>query len=183
MRERPVEILLVEDDADLAAMAERCLQDAVTANVTIVSTAAEALREELTGPCDLLIVEADLADGRGLDLVREMGTAGRRPVVLLADAPGVEDLLEAMQAGVREVLIKPIDWIRLVDAVQQAAHRIRRQARRRTRQRRLRRLASRIIRERRDLRQRIDLLCRDFVHAYRRLAQRVADSNLLSSRR
>ena len=47
------------------------------------------------------------------------------------------------------------------------------------RYRRLRRLSSRIVRERRDLRQRIDLVCRDFVQAYRRLAQRVSESNLL----
>jgi hypothetical protein len=48
------------------------------------------------------------------------------------------------------------------------------------RHRRLRKLTARIICERRDLRQRIDLICRDFVHAYRRLAQRVTEAELLS---
>ena len=35
------------------------------------------------------------------------------------------------------------------------------------------------MRERRDLKQRMDLICRDLVHAYRGLAQKVSKSGIL----
>jgi hypothetical protein len=50
----------------------------------------------------------------------------------------------------------------------------------RRRYKRLRLLTARILRERRDLKQRTDLICQDLVNAYRGLAQKVAESGVLT---
>ena len=62
MSEKPVEILLVEDDIELAQMIERHFIDALYAHVTHVTSAGEALCEELTARHDLAIVSVSLSD-------------------------------------------------------------------------------------------------------------------------
>lgn len=180
MQNRPVEILLVEPDVELAAMMGDCLRDGVSANVTVVSDAAGALREELTTRHDLLLVSTDLTDATWSDLIREVRVTNRCPILLLAADPSTDDVLSALRSGVTDVLVKPFDLAQACTRIDQVCRRFRARRRAQTRNRRLRRLTAKIIRERRDLRQRIDLICRDFVHAYRRLAQRVTDTELLS---
>ncbi|HOA74011.1 MAG TPA: response regulator [Phycisphaerae bacterium] len=183
MYNRPVEILLVEPDGDLACMIRECLLGGLdAARVTVAADAAAAVREELTATHDVLVVATELPDAAWMDLVRELRRANRGPLILLAQEPTGAEMIEAIRAGVTDVLVKPFDLADLVERVDRAARRAFRSRRRRLRNRRLRKLTGRIIRERRDLRRRIDLICRDFVHAYRRLAQRVSDADLLSQR-
>lgn len=179
MHDRPAEVLLVEPDADLAEMVHECLRSALPVNITVAGDAASALREELTTTHDVLLVATDLPDAEWLDLVRELRQSNRAPVILLATNPCSADLLEAVRARVMDVLIKPFDLTDLASLAERAARRAFCRQRTRRRYRRLRRLTARIICERRDLRQRIDLICRDFVHAYRRLAQRVSEADLI----
>jgi len=179
MSRRPTEVLLVEADADLAEMIGRCLHDAMWANVTHVSTAAEAMREELTARHDVVITAMTLPDASGLALTRELRARNHRPIIILANHPTTDEAIEALRLGVSELLIKPFDMADLAAVVQEAGRRQRKRHHHRVRYRRLRRMASRIICERRDLRQRMDLICQDLVHAYRGLAQKVAASGLL----
>ncbi len=180
MQNRPVEILLVEPDAELTNMIEECMREAMTVSLTTVADAAGALREELTAHHDVLVISNDLPDAAWFDLVSEIRLTNRCPVLVLADTPSMDDMMNALHVGATDVLLKPFDLAHMCTIVEQAGHRAFARQRTRTRYRRLRRISSKIIRERRDLRQRIDLICRDFVHAYRRLAQRVTDTELLS---
>jgi DNA-binding response OmpR family regulator len=180
MYNRTVEILLVEPDVELAVMIRECLEAALEANVTMVVSGEAALREELTTTHDVLLVATELPDGTWIDAVRQIRQTNRGPIVLLADDAGRTDLIEAVRARVSDVLIKPFDLAQLAALVGQAGHRAMKAQRLRARNRRLRKLTSRIIRERRDLRKRIDLICRDFVQAYRRLAQRVSEADLIA---
>jgi len=182
MYNRPVEILLVEPDADVAAMACACLQAAMNANVTVASEATAALREELTTTHDVLLIANELPDARWIELVRELRQRNRGPFILLAQDPPVSDVVDALRAGAMDVLSKPFDMAHLAELVGRAIRRASQRRRHQMRTRRLRKLTARIICERRDLRQRIDLICRDFVHAYRRLAQRVTEAELISER-
>ena len=120
--------------------------------------------------------------GEWCELVQEIRRTNRGPLILLTEDPSAEDLVRAVRLGAVDVLIKPFDLVEFVELVRHTGMRAIAQQRRRARHRRLRKLTSRIIRERRDLRQRIDLICRDFVHAYRRLAQRVSESDLMSQK-
>jgi len=177
MTRRAVQLLLVEDDADLVEMITRCLQDMMRVCVTHVSSAADAMREELTARHDVVVVSTSLP--HGLSFASELRVTNRCPIILLADHPTVDEAIEAIRLGVTDLLVKPFDIADMVAVVQKAAERERKRRRNRIRYRRLRRMASRIVCERRDLRQRMDLICQDLVHAYRGLAQKVAESGML----
>lgn len=179
MPDRQVDILVVEPDPDLAQIIVRHLNDAHGYHVTRVSTAADALGAELTPRHDLIIVSLDLPDGGGLDLVRRLRQTTDCPVLLTAEAPAVSDVIEALRLGVTDLLEKPFDIAALSSGVGEAVRRRLRRERERLRRHRLRRMASGIIHERRDLRRRMDLLCRDIVQSYRRLARQVAASHLI----
>ena len=178
MTQRPVEVLLVENDRDLAEMIDRCVQGAMGARVTQVASAAEAQREELTARHDVVVASVSLP--HSLAFTRELRATNPCPVILMADQPTVDETIEAMRLGVMDLLIKPFDLADMVTVVQKAAERQMNRRRNRARQRRLRRMVSQIVRERRDLRQRMDLICQDLVHAYRGLAERVAQTGVLA---
>jgi DNA-binding response OmpR family regulator len=173
-------MLLVEPDNDLATMMQDCLRTALNANVTVVADAAAALREELTAHHDVLLVDTELPDANWVDLAREIRQNNRNPLILLAANPSTSEMIEAIRVGVMDVLSKPFDLANMTGLAGTAARRSFKRQRTQVRNRRLRKLTSRIIHERRDLRRRIDLICHDFVHAYRRLAQRVSDMELIT---
>ncbi len=179
MQTRVADILLVEPDIELAGMIKTCLEESTSCSLTVVSDAASALREELTTCHHVLIISMDLPDAHWSELIGEIRRTNRAPFILLSRNHSAQDMVQALRLGAADVMTKPFDLGELGDSVRKAERRAAAQRRRRVRNRRLRRLTSRIIRERRDLRQRIDLICKDFVQAYRRLAQRVSEADLL----
>jgi len=180
MTDKPLEILLVESDPELAEMIGHCLEEEESVQVTRAESASDALREELTARHDAVIASMSLPDGDGLALARELRATNKCPVILMADHPTADEAIEAMRLGVADILVKPFDISEAAETVHELGRRQMRRRHRRRRYRRLRRLSSRIVNERRDLRQRMDLICRDLVHAYRGLAQKVAESGMLT---
>jgi two-component system NtrC family response regulator len=180
MRKRPVEILLVENDSELAELIEGYLLEALSARVTSVGSAGDALRMELTHPHDVVLAALSLPDGDGLEFTRRLRVSNKCPVILMAESPTVDQMVGAIRLGVKDVLLKPFDLAAMADVVSAAIRSERTRRRRRRRYRRLRLLTGRIMHERRDLRERTDLICQDLVHAYRRLAQKIAESSVLS---
>jgi len=180
MSKRPVEILLVENDRDLADMIEGYLLEALPARVTSVDSAGDALRMELTHRHDVVLTTLSLPDGDGIEFTRRLRVSNKCPVILMAESPTVDQMVEAIHLGVKEVLLKPFDLAVLANALSGAIRSESRRRQRRRRYRRLRLLTGRIIRERRDLRERTDLICKDLVHAYRRLAQKMVESSVLT---
>lgn len=183
MRHRPLEILLVEDDADLADMVGRYLHESLRASVTHVESAADALREELTARHDLLLASTSLPEEDALELVRRFHENNPCPVILMAEEPTAGEAITAIRLGVADFLTKPFEMDYLSIAVRRAIRVYRHRCRERVRHKRLRKLVARIVCERRDLAKRIDLICRDFVHAHRRLAEKVAQSGILTDLR
>jgi DNA-binding response OmpR family regulator len=180
MGSRPAEILLVENDVELAEMVGRYLGEALPVKVTTVGSAAEALREELTCRHDLVVVSLDLAEGETLEMIRQLRVSNRCPLILTANAPDAGELIEAIHLGVVEVLVKPFALENLSGVVRRAIRGAVRRRRLERRYRRLRRLTGRVLRERRELKERTDLICQDLVHAYRGLAERVAQTGILT---
>ena len=83
-------------------------------------------------------------------------------------------LLAALRQGAADVVRPPIDYDYLTRTIRRVVResRIRRHEARRTQ--RLRHLSRRLIRDRRELHKRVDLICRDLVVAYRRLAEKAS---------
>mgnify|MGYP000996053273 CR=1 FL=1 len=107
MPKRSVSILLVENEPSLAEMIEECLLEVMQVQINRVSCAGEALREELNHRHDLVITELSLHDADGLELVRRIQVSNKCPIILLADSPTPEDLIDAMRLGIRGVAHTP----------------------------------------------------------------------------
>lgn len=175
MSETPYKVILVEPDADVLEIIVDALGKRFNAYITCVSTADECLDTELLEPHDLVITDLDLAEKGGLELAELLFTLSARPVFVLADDPDRDDVIRAMRIGVRQMFIKPFPVSELLDAAAVAlrSHTLKR--RQLVRHHRTRDLLRQVIRERRGLNQRIDLICRDLVGAHRRLVNRVIE--------
>jgi PAS domain S-box-containing protein len=142
---RPLRVLLVEDSANDAALAERQLhRSGFQPDVRRVDT-AEAFAAALEGgPWDVLLVDYRLPGFSALSalaLVRERGLD--LPAIVLSGAVGEESAAEAMRAGAADFIRKD-NWARLGPAIarelQEAANR---RERRRAEEERTRLLAER----------------------------------------
>ncbi len=175
MRTERAEVLLVEQDVELADTIAECVERSLRAHVARVGTADEAVAACAAKTPDVVIAEMQLPDCDGLSLARTLRNHLEldSSVILLSEQPTVGRAVEAMRLGVRDLFTKPFDMARLCHVVGHEMEEQRQRQRVERRHIRLRRMVSRIVRERRDLRERIDLICRDVVTAYHRLAQKV----------
>jgi two-component system nitrogen regulation response regulator NtrX len=90
-----------------------------------VSTAAcrAAAAEQLAqASFDVLLLDVQLPDGNGLDLLADLDT-DRRPglAVVMSAVSGDENDLRAQRLNVRRLLRKPLDLLQLLDAVRGAS--------------------------------------------------------------
>lgn len=173
MSDRPPKILLVEPDPAIVELLVETLRHHFDAVVTCVAGAEACLGTDLYDPHDLVIAEWTLEDSDGLELTEHLHILSPRPVILLVDEPTSEDTVAALRAGVCDVFVKPFSISDLIDAADRALKTFQLKRRQAAKYRRMRELVRRVIRERRDLNHRMELVCKDLVEAHRRLAQRV----------
>jgi catechol 2,3-dioxygenase-like lactoylglutathione lyase family enzyme len=90
-----LKILFVDNHARFAGITARTFLSAH--DVTIVSDMEAARQELATGSFDIMLVDYDLDDGQGADLVLEVAPLANRPAIIAtsAHAPGNQALLEA----------------------------------------------------------------------------------------
>ena len=165
-------ILLVEDDDEIGRLVAEHLRATLGVDVQRAASKAEALAYDADGPPDLLLADLLLPDGDGLELIRTIRATRDYPILLMTGAPTLGRAVEAMRLGVAYLFTKPFDLDRLTQVVKQLLAKYHAQGRRRQRQERLQRLTRQVIRERKQLQQRVDLVCRDLVDSYRHLTER-----------
>jgi DNA-binding response OmpR family regulator len=119
-------ILLVEDDADLAAVTAMGLRNEAYA-VDVAATCAEAEALLRTTDFDLACLDLGLPDGDGLDLVRNLAPGGhlRRPrrTIVITARDAVADRVAGLDAGADDYLVKPYAFSELVARVRALARR------------------------------------------------------------
>ncbi len=166
-------ILIVEPDPETLEILVASLKRRFDAHLTCVADASSCLDAEMLDPHDLVIAELDMEEGSGLELTESLMALSSRPVVLLAHDPSFDDAVEAMRLGARDIFSKPFAVSQLIEAVDGLLRDQKLQRQYAAKYHRMRKLVRRVIRERRDLRRRIELVCRDLVGAQRRLVHRV----------
>ena len=174
-KQQTARLLIVEDDRDLATMLADHLSETLRAEVTVATTCREAVDIELSRPQDLILADLLLPDGDAVSLQRQLQGISAAGFVLMSGVPTVNRVVEAMRLGAMDFLTKPFDLSQLTAAVSEALARHQDLSQMQVRYVRMRRLAKRILQDRRELRGRVDLVCRDLVQAYRRLAKRVVE--------
>jgi DNA-binding NtrC family response regulator len=172
---QPARLLIVEDDEDLATLLAEHLAETLRVEVTLATSCREAVDIELTKPQDLILSDLLLPDGDAVSLQRQLQGISTAGFVLMSGVPTVNRVVEAMRLGAMDFLVKPFDLSQLTAAVSDALGRLDKKSQLQMRYVRMRRLAKRILQDRRELRNRVDLVCRDLVQAYRRLARRVVE--------
>lgn len=122
----PVEklcVLLIEDDAELAATVAECLVHAGY-TVDVVHDGGEGLRRSASEPYDALIVDRMLPGVNGLDLVKRLREAGCRTPALMLTAMGrLQDRVDGLDAGADDYLVKPFAIVELLARIRSLTRR------------------------------------------------------------
>ena len=175
MKAAELQILLVAGDSELIVNLAQELIIGLPANLTISDNIEQAQVLASSSAYDAIIACQRLKDGAGLSLLSDLtANDSDTPVILIDQRPDSQFILSALRLGAADVFDYPVDGPRLLAAVRNAAAKRRKHLKLISRTSRLRKHSARLVRDRRDLRKRVDLICRDIVTAYRRLAEKVA---------
>jgi DNA-binding NtrC family response regulator len=166
-------ILVVEDDPATAELLQDYLKDQLSAELQIASSARQALDLDEQNPAELILIDYLLPDMDGAKLIASLNVKCRRPAIMMTGHPTLGRAIEAMRIGAVDLLVKPFDLNRLTQSILQAVEHHRRDQLRLKRLLRIRDLSKKVIRERKNIRQKMDVVCRDIVISYRDLAERV----------
>jgi DNA-binding NtrC family response regulator len=174
-------ILIVEDDPNIAEILRDHLEFSLNADLQIASSAEEALEMDAQRPAELFIIDYLLPDCDGLDLIPAINAREERPILVMTGHPTLGRAIEAMRLGATDMFVKPFDLDVVANKISESLEEHRRTQRRFERIKRVRELSKKVIQERRGLRRKLDLLCKDFVGAHRGLAEKLTQLEQQSS--
>lgn len=116
MPKQTLRILLVEDDPLQAKLATTALRIAGFAPPKVVETAAAALAE--APDHDLLVLDVQLPDGNGLDVLRKLRERSSRPAVVIVTGHGGEKVVvEALRLGADDYVSKDASFTDILPTV------------------------------------------------------------------
>jgi DNA-binding response OmpR family regulator len=101
-------VLIVSDQLHTAAVWETLFsqRNCIVLSESTVPTALQTAR--LVSP-SLLLVDMQLSKTERADLIHSLRESSRGPILLLASADTVQEVVEANQAGADECLVKPVN--------------------------------------------------------------------------
>ncbi len=133
MEERPVEILLVEDNPNDVELALHALKKNNIANrIEVVRDGAEALdfifctgayaQRNMDNAPKVILLDLKLPKVDGLEVLRQIKSDPRTraiPVVVLTSSREDRDIVESYNLGVNSYIVKPVDFEQFNEAVRQ----------------------------------------------------------------
>ena len=99
-------ILLLEDDTALGNGIQLALQGPAV-QITLCRTLAQAMAEAAQHRFDLLVLDVNLPDGSGLELLRQMRQTSTVPVILLTANDLEMDIVTGLESGADDYITKP----------------------------------------------------------------------------
>lgn len=99
-------ILLLEDDITLGSGIRLALQSP-SVQITLCRTLAQSLGAVADNSYDLLILDVNLPDGSGLELLEQVRKTSRVPVILLTANDMEMDVVTGLEAGADDYITKP----------------------------------------------------------------------------
>ena len=99
-------ILLLEDDTALGNGIRLALQSPLV-QITLCRTLAQGKAEVGKNGYDLLILDVNLPDGSGLELLEQVRQAGSLPVIVLTANDMELDVVAGLEAGADDYITKP----------------------------------------------------------------------------
>tara|TARA_R110000868_G_scaffold85324_18_gene240175 strand:+ start:809 stop:1525 length:717 start_codon:yes stop_codon:yes gene_type:complete len=101
-------ILVIEDDVFIQQLIGHVLESAGYA-ISLASTAAQGLSLFSSVPFDLVMLDLNLPDEDGLTVARQIRTKSRVPIFVLSGRDERASRLSALEIGVNDYLVKPVD--------------------------------------------------------------------------
>jgi two-component system CheB/CheR fusion protein len=115
---RHVAVLVVEDDPDTRDALRQLLQESGF-DVRVAAGIEEAVRAHAERPADVLVSDLGLADGNGWELPERLAVGRGGPRAIALSGYGMErDLARSRSQGFAEHFIKPVNFDRLVEAIE-----------------------------------------------------------------
>jgi DNA-binding response OmpR family regulator len=117
---RSAPVMIVDDDREVVDFARRCLALDGYSNIVCVNDpllAADIARRELP---KVILLDASMPGVSGVDVLRALRSERLTesiPVILLHNAADTRPMRTAVEMGVREFLVKPIDPLEAVAKV------------------------------------------------------------------
>jgi two-component system response regulator MprA len=109
-------VLVVEDDAPLAATLERVLT-AEGHDVEVAGDGNEALRRARERPFDLVVLDVMLPGLDGIAVCKRLRATGPLPILLLTALGGTEERVRGLDSGADDYLVKPFAYEELLARV------------------------------------------------------------------
>ena len=117
-------VIVIDDDASFRRSTERLIRSVGRYEVLTFAAASEFLRNPRPKAAACVVLDVRLPGLSGLDLQRELVTAGIQiPIIFTTGHGDIPMSVQAMKAGAVEFLTKPLREQDLLDAIQQAIER------------------------------------------------------------
>jgi two-component system KDP operon response regulator KdpE len=114
--------LLIEDEKQIRRFVRSALEDVGWA-VNEAETMSAGLSAASTRNPDLIVLDLGLPDGDGMDLLRDLRTWSKVPVIVLSARVSEEDKVLALDAGADDYLTKPFGLGEFLARVRAASRR------------------------------------------------------------
>src|SRR5689334_5354582 len=110
------EALIIEDEPN-ERLGLSALLDAEGFRTRTADSLASARRRLAETVPELVLLDLSLPDGSGLELMADLGGASRPDIIVLTGHATVDSAVQAIRAGARDYLVKPIEPMRLREVV------------------------------------------------------------------
>lgn len=118
-----MDLLIVEDERSLADDIKAYLDGAGTRCI-LAGSLHEAMESILDRPFDCVVLDLNLPDGNGLELLRELKRMGRADgVVIISAKDALNDRIEGLRIGADDYIVKPFHLAELAVRVQATVRR------------------------------------------------------------
>lgn len=172
-KHRSLRLLVVDTGAEVANLLPRCAS-AANLDVILTNSLAQARAALAKSSVDLALVNLNLPDGDGLELVEELANSRRlTQTIAIANTTPTEKLVQAVRSGASDLLDKSVDVEELNLRISAAISRYEKDSKKRSRVQRLRRICKKLNIAREEVSQQVDILCNDLVSAYQELANQM----------
>jgi two-component system, NtrC family, response regulator AtoC len=116
-----ITVLIVDDEENTRMNLEALLKDEGY-HTLLAATYAEAREQVQSGDADVVLLDMQLPDGYGPNLIVEMANMPYQPPVIMITGYGdIETAVEIMKSGAMDFLTKPLDFERLTKSLKRAS--------------------------------------------------------------
>ena len=123
MPNAPANILLVEDSPAMTRVYQQYLSIDSHRIVTVDCVVAALAATEKTVP-DVIVLDLQLPDGSGIEVLKHVRSAGLHSAVVVVTANGsINSAVDAMREGAFDFIVKPVSGERLIYTVRNAVER------------------------------------------------------------